>query len=140
LGAEEVAKIAAASDNDSRGLLLLVVLAPAVGWVLFNILRPALNQLDRMRSSSKAVIGGGIGIGAMSSLLSSSSQHSDAEAMAMAMAMASSTPDELASIAVSADNDSRGLLLLIVIAPAIGWVLFNILRPALNQLDKMRGK
>ncbi|KAI5080439.1 hypothetical protein GOP47_0003622 [Adiantum capillus-veneris] len=113
---QEIADIAA--DNDSRGTLLLVVLLPAIGWVLFNILKPALNQLDKMRSS-KAVVGG-LGLGAMSMLLA---PHANAT-------------EEIVSIA--ADNDSRGLLLLVVLLPAIGWVLFNILQPALKQLDKMR--
>ena len=47
--ASEIAAIAeAASDN--RGQLLLFVVAPAILWVLYNILQPALNQLNRMRS------------------------------------------------------------------------------------------
>jgi len=41
---------AAAPADDNRGLLLLIVVTPAIGWVLFNILQPALNQLNRMRS------------------------------------------------------------------------------------------
>ncbi|KAH7286062.1 hypothetical protein KP509_33G057000 [Ceratopteris richardii] len=115
---QEIADIAA--DNDSRGTLLLLVLLPAVGWVLYNILQPALNQLNKMRSS-KALVGG-LGLGAASMLLASNADASQ----------------EIATLA--ADNDSRGLLILIVLVPAIGWVLFNILRPALNQLDKMRNK
>lgn len=115
---QEIADIAA--DNDSRGILLLVVLLPAIGWVLFNILQPALNQLNKMRSS-KAIVGG-LGLGAMPMLLA---PHADAT-------------QEIATLA--ADNDSRGLLLLIVLLPALGWVLFNILQPALNQVNKMRGK
>ncbi|MCO5550582.1 hypothetical protein L7F22_004070 [Adiantum nelumboides] len=115
---QEIADIAA--DNDSRGILLLVVVLPAIGWVLFNILKPALNQLDRMKSS-KAVVGG-LGVGAMSALLA---PHADAT-------------EEIATLAV--DNDSRGALLLVVLLPAIGWVLFNILQPALKQLDRMRSR
>jgi photosystem II PsbY protein len=45
-----LAAAAAAPADDNRGLLLLIVVAPAIGWVLFNILQPALNQLNRMRS------------------------------------------------------------------------------------------
>lgn len=50
--ANELAVIAdaTASSTDSRGLLLLFVVAPAIGWVLFNILQPAVNQINRMRS------------------------------------------------------------------------------------------
>lgn len=115
---QEIATIGA--DNDSRGLLLLVVLAPAIGWVLFNILQPALNQFSKMKST-KAVVGG-LGLGALSMLLA---PHANAV-------------DEIATLA--ADNDSRGTLILFVLVPAIGWVLFNILQPALNQLDKMKSK
>ena len=45
----DVAAVAPADDN--RGLLLLFVVAPALGWVLYNILQPALNQLNKMRSN-----------------------------------------------------------------------------------------
>lgn len=48
--ASELAAIAEASGSDNRGQLLLFVIAPAVLWVLYNILQPALNQLNRMRS------------------------------------------------------------------------------------------
>jgi len=50
---QRVADVAAAADaggSDNRGQLLLFVVAPAIGWVLYNILQPALNQLNRMRS------------------------------------------------------------------------------------------
>ena len=49
--ASELAMIADASaGSDNRGQLLLFVITPAVLWVLYNILQPALNQLNRMRS------------------------------------------------------------------------------------------
>lgn len=51
---------------------------------------------------------------------------------------ASAAP-ELVSIAEVA-SDNRGQLLLIVVAPAILWVGYNILQPALNQLNKMRSE
>lgn len=47
--ASEVAAIAEAA-SDSRGQLLLIVVTPAILWVLYNILQPALNQINRMRS------------------------------------------------------------------------------------------
>ena len=47
--AQEVVSIAEAS-GDNRGQLLLFVVAPALLWVAYNILQPALNQLNRMRS------------------------------------------------------------------------------------------
>lgn len=50
--ANEMAMIgeAAAAASDNRGQLLLIVVAPAILWVLYNILQPALNQLNKMRS------------------------------------------------------------------------------------------
>ncbi|CAL5396024.1 unnamed protein product [Camellia sinensis] len=48
--ATEVAMVAEAAASDNRGQLLLFVIAPAILWVLYNILQPALNQLNRMRS------------------------------------------------------------------------------------------
>ncbi|KAJ8491948.1 hypothetical protein OPV22_013669 [Ensete ventricosum] len=51
VSADEIMAVAdASSSGDSRGLLLLFVVAPAILWVLYNILQPALNQLNRMRS------------------------------------------------------------------------------------------
>ncbi|CAO2205589.1 unnamed protein product [Urochloa humidicola] len=127
LAAQRVADAAAAADagSDNRGTLLLFVVAPAIGWVLYNILQPALNQLNRMRS--QAVIAG-VGLGAA------------AAAAGMACAPeASAAVQDLAAVAAAAPaDDNRGLLLLIVVTPAIGWVLFNILQPALNQLNRMK--
>jgi photosystem II PsbY protein len=52
MAAQRIADVAAASPtDDNRGLLLLFVVSPALGWVLFNILQPALNQLNKMRSN-----------------------------------------------------------------------------------------
>ncbi|XP_062192086.1 photosystem II reaction center proteins PsbY, chloroplastic-like [Phragmites australis] len=123
LAAQQIADVAADAGSDNRGTLLLVVVAPAIGWVLYNILQPALNQLNRMRS--QALIAG-LGLGA-------------AATAALACAPEASAVQELAAVAAAAPaDDNRGLLLLIVVAPAIGWVLFNILQPALNQLNRMR--
>ncbi|GJN39807.1 hypothetical protein PR202_gb28949 [Eleusine coracana subsp. coracana] len=124
--AQQLADAAAAAPaDDSRGTLLLLVVAPAIGWVLYNILQPALNQLNRMRS--QAVIAG-VGLGAAA-----------AAGMACAPPEASAAQELVAAVAAAAPaDDNRGTLLLIVVAPAIGWVLFNILQPALNQLNRMR--
>ncbi|ONK71204.1 uncharacterized protein A4U43_C04F5960 [Asparagus officinalis] len=120
--AQQIADIA---EGDNRGLALLLPLIPAIAWVLFNILQPALNQLNRMRSKGIIVglgVGGGLAAGGF-------------------MMPGSANANELALIADAAaasSSDSRGLLLLFVVAPAIGWVLYNILQPALNQLNRMR--
>lgn len=113
--AQEVMQIA---EGDARPLILLVVLLPAVGWVLFNILKPALNQINKMRGAKSMV--GALGLGAAASLLAA--PEADAA-------------QQIAQLAV----DSRPLLLLTVLVPAVGWVLFNILKPALNQVNKMKG-
>ncbi|XP_050375129.1 photosystem II core complex proteins psbY, chloroplastic [Argentina anserina] len=120
LAAQQVAQLA---EGDNRGLALLLPLIPAIAWVLFNIFQPALNQINRMTNKSVIV---GLGLGG----LAASGFMSTPEASANEMAM-------LAEEAAKA-GDSRGTLLLIVVAPAILWVLYNILQPALNQLNKMR--
>ncbi len=108
--AQQIAEIA---EGDNRGIALLLPLIPAIAWVLFNILQPALNQINRMRQTKGVIVGLGLGGLAASGFIS--------------------TPDASASeIAMIADatSDSRGTLLLLVVAPAILWVLYNILQPA----------
>ncbi|KAJ8451571.1 hypothetical protein Cgig2_018205 [Carnegiea gigantea] len=120
LAAQQIAEIA---QGDNRGLALLLPIVPALGWVLFNILQPALNQVNRMRSEKGVLIGVGLA-GLTSCGLWLSAQQAQAS--------------EIAMIAEKAQTDNRGQLLLFVILPAIGWVLYNILQPALNQLNRMR--
>ncbi|XP_058787039.1 photosystem II core complex proteins psbY, chloroplastic-like [Vicia villosa] len=121
--AQQIAEIA---EGDNRGLALLLPLIPAIGWVLFNIFQPALNQINRMRST-RGVIGGlGLGLGG----LAVSGMVSEASASEIGMI----------ADAAAAGSDNRGTLLLFVVAPAILWVLYNILQPALNQINKMRSE
>lgn len=124
LAVQQIADIAA--DSDNRGLALLLPIIPAILWVLYNILQPALNQLNRMRNTKGVIVGLGLGLGAWagSSLVSTPS----------------ATAGEMAMVADASSSDSRGLLLLFVIAPAVAWVLYNILQPALNQLNRMRSE
>lgn len=126
LAAQQIAEIA---EGDNRGLALLLPIVPAVAWVLFNILQPALNQFNRMKSTKGIIVGIGLSGLAASSLV----QPPQASASASVSA-------EIAMIAEAAANDNRGQLLLFVITPAIAWVLYNILQPALNQLNKMRSE
>ncbi|KAK6116570.1 hypothetical protein DH2020_049676 [Rehmannia glutinosa] len=116
--AQQLAEIA---DGDNRGIALLIPLVPAVLWVLYNILQPALNQINRMRSSKGVIIGLGLGG------LAASGFFHPPEASA----------GEIAALAEAA-ADNRGQLLLFVVAPAILWVAYNILQPALNQINRMR--
>lgn len=54
-------KIAEAPQQDIRGLAFLVPIIPAVGWALINILGPALNQIERMRTQRAIILGLGFG-------------------------------------------------------------------------------
>ncbi|XP_021655004.2 photosystem II core complex proteins psbY, chloroplastic [Hevea brasiliensis] len=120
LAAQQIAEIA---EGDNRGLALLLPIIPAVAWVLFNILQPALNQLNRMRETKGVIIGVGLGGLATSGF----------------MLAPEASASEIAMIA-DATSDNRGQLLLFVVAPALLWVLYNILQPALNQLNRMRSQ
>ena len=72
-------------------------------------------------SSSSAVVTGAAGLAAL------------AAAVADKAAVAASGPMEVAQVA----GDNRALFLLGLFVPAIGWVGFNILGPALRQVDNM---
>ncbi|KAK8567632.1 hypothetical protein V6N13_105589 [Hibiscus sabdariffa] len=120
--AQQIAEIA---EGDNRGLALLLPIIPAIAWVLFNILQPALNQLNRMRSTQGVIIGLVLG-----GLAASGGFLSAPEASA----------SEIAMVADAASSDNRGTLLLFVVAPALLWVAYNILQPALNQLNRMRSR
>lgn len=116
--AQQIADIA---EGDNRGLALLLPLIPAIAWVLYNILQPALNQINKMRNQ-------GVIIGLGLTGLAASGFFNTPEA---------SAASEIAMIA-DATSDNRGQLLLIVVTPALLWVAYNILQPALNQINKMR--
>lgn len=74
--ATELANVAA-SDNRLGTISLLFL--PAIGWVAFNILQPAFNQLNRMNelkeessgsfSKKKRGVAGAVGLGAALSML-----------------------------------------------------------------------
>lgn len=120
LAAQQIAQIA---EGDNRGIALLLPLIPAIAWVLYNILQPALNQISKMRSAKGVIIGLGLGG------LVLSPPHASAVSENIGM---------LADAAAATSSDNRGQLLLFVITPAIAWVLYNILQPALNQINKMK--
>lgn len=123
IAAQQIAEIAEGGDN--RGLALLLPIIPAIAWVLFNIFQPAVNQINRMRTKG-IIVGLGLGLGGW--------------AGSGFMSTPDASASEIAAIADAAGSDSRGQLLLIVVAPAILWVLYNILQPALNQINKMRSQ
>ena len=71
--AQEVANLAA---RDNRATTLALLLTPALGWVAFNILSPALNQLKGMQNvNAKRSAAISLGLGAAALL---SSQSADA--------------------------------------------------------------
>ncbi|GAB4839975.1 hypothetical protein Ancab_020684 [Ancistrocladus abbreviatus] len=123
MAAQQIADIA---EGDNRGLALLLPIIPAIAWVLFNILQPALNQINRMRNEKTVIIGLGLGGLAASGIFLSTPPHASAS--------------EIAMLADASSSDNRGQLLLFVILPAIAWVLYNILQPALNQINRMRSQ
>ncbi|KAG1661186.1 hypothetical protein FOA52_005992 [Chlamydomonas sp. UWO 241] len=117
--ATELSQLAA---SDSRVAVLATLFVPALGWVGFNILGGLNNQLGRMsdmKDDAKPSVAGAVGLGAAASMLFA--QNADAAT-------------ELSQLAAS---DSRGLVLLTLFVPAIGWVAFNILAGLNNQLDRM---
>jgi photosystem II PsbY protein len=118
--AQEVAQLAA---GDNRFSIIALLLVPVVGWVLFNISGPALNQLRNMTGGQTTPKGGrgkrsvvaGMGLTAASMLLT---QNADAAEAAL--------------------RDNRLSSVALLLAPAVGWVLFNISGPALNQFNNMK--
>eukprot|EP00884_Botryococcus_braunii_P014852 jgi/Botrbrau1/23368/Bobra.0051s0021.2 len=121
--AQEVADLA----GDNRLGIIALLFIPVVGWVGFNILQPALNQLDAMSGGGgkapkkvalkKRSVAAGLGLAAASLL---ATQNADAVS-------------EVAQIA----GDNRLGIIALLFVPVVGWVGFNILQPALNQLDAM---
>jgi photosystem II PsbY protein len=119
--ATELGQIAA---GDNRIGAIALLFAPVVGWVLFNIGGPALNQLNdtaqKNKLQAKRSVAAGLGLTAASLL---AAQSADA-----------------AEIAQVAAGDNRIGAILLLFAPVVGWVLFNIGGPALNQLNDTAAK
>jgi len=115
-------------------LILLFVLGPAVGWVLFNIARPAFNQISKMVNAANS----GAAPAKKPASRFSKAKKGVIGAIGLSSAMAlipenAEAAQEMATLAA----DNRPLILLFVMGPAVGWVLFNIARPAFNQISKM---
>lgn len=103
------------ATNDNRLAMVATMMLPALGWVAYNILEPAMGQYRNMRLKSTAV---GLGLGAA----------------ALFSAQQAQAANEIAELAA---GDNRLLILGVVFVPALGWVAFNILGPALNQYANM---
>lgn len=106
-------KIAESPQQDIRGLAFLVPIIPAVGWALINILGPALNQIERMRTQRGIILGLGFG-----GLAATAAIYSVPSASA-----ASEAAEVVQNAAVSGDNN-RLYLALFVAAAAFLEVLF----------------
>ncbi|KAJ8450619.1 hypothetical protein Cgig2_020256 [Carnegiea gigantea] len=103
-------KIAESPQQDIRGLAFLVPIIPAVGWALINILGPALNQIERMRTQRAIILG--LGFGGLA-----------ATAAINWVPSASAASEVVENAAVSGDNN-RLYLVLFVAAAAFLEVLF----------------
>jgi photosystem II PsbY protein len=115
-----------APHADAAQEIIVGLLLPAVGWMLFNILQPALNQIEKMQEGNNRLkkARGILGVTGISV----------AAASLLAAPQADAQVQELAQVSV----DTRPLVLLFILEPVIGWVLFNILKPTLNQIEKMQ--
>ncbi len=89
--AQEVAALAA---RDNRASTLLLLLAPALGWVAFNILSPALNQLKGMQNAKRSAA---IGLGLSAAALLSAQNADAAEEIAQVRCVADSITSDAAN-------------------------------------------
>ena len=94
-GPMEVAQVA----GDNRALFLLGLFVPAIGWVAFNILGPALRQVNNMSDSNTKRRGIAIGLtgaGLASAMLASPEAADAAQQMMTVAAAADQIPDVVA--------------------------------------------
>ena len=126
LGAQQAnaasTEISQLASVDSRALVFLVILGPALGWVAFNILQPGLNQLNNMQEKNAKRKGLAAGVGGLSA------------AALMGMPEAADAATEAMQLA---DLDAR-IAIFGAFVPVLGWVGYNILGPGLKQLEKMQ--
>jgi len=129
--AEAATELSQLAASDNRLSTISLLLLPALGWVGFNILQPALNQLNRQNEikaeaqaatssggRKKRGLAGAVGLGA---------------ALSMFAAQQADAATELSQLAAS---DNRLGTISLLFLPALGWVAFNIAQPALNQLAR----
>jgi photosystem II PsbY protein len=126
--ATEIAQLAA-GDNRLSTISLLFV--PALAWVGFNMVQPALNQLARQSEIKEEAVG------AVSRVARKKRGVAGAVGLGAALSMfAAQQADAATEIAQLAAGDNRLSTISLLFLPAIGWVGFNILQPALNQLAR----
>ena len=125
LGAQQASaapvELAQVAGVDSRALVFLVILGPALGWVAFNILQPGLNQLNDMQvKNAKGKKSVPLGLGLSAAALLGMPEQADAATELMQTAL-----------------DAR-IVIFGAFVPVLGWVAYNILGPGLNQLEDMQ--
>ncbi|EEH54566.1 photosystem II PsbY protein [Micromonas pusilla CCMP1545] len=109
---------------DSRALIFLGILGPAIGWVLYNILTPGLNQFNSMQEkNARGKKGIPLGLGLSAAALAGMPEQADAATELMQ----------------TAGLDAR-ILIFGAFVPVLGWVAYNILKPGLNQIEDMQKK
>ena len=126
LGAQQASaapmEYAQVAGLDSRALVFLVILGPALGWVAYNILQPGLNQLNDMQvKNAKGKKSVPLGLGLSAAALAGMPEQADAATELMQ----------------TAGLDAR-IAIFGAFVPVLGWVAYNILGPGLNQLEDMQ--
>ena len=132
--ATEVATLAA---GDSRLLIIGTLFLPVIGWVAFNILGPALNQLQAQAAKNA---------GAASAPAKKAPFGKKKRGVAAGLGLtaatlfAASAADAATDVATLAAGDGRAGAIALLLVPLLGVVALNIGQPALNQLAAMGEK
>ena len=115
-------EIAEVAGFDSRALVFLVILGPALGWVAYNILGPGMNQLNDMQvKNSKEKKAAPLGFGLSAAALLGMPEQADAATELMQ----------------TAGLDAR-IIIFGAFVPVLGWVAYNILGPGMKQMEDMQ--
>jgi len=131
--AQEITQLAA---SDNRFTIILTLFLPVVGWVLFNIAGPALNQLANiaernkdLKGVSKSLRKGTKSIGTKKRAIAGA-----VTGLSAASLLAVPQADAAQEVMQLAASDNRVGIIATLFLPVVGWVGFNIAGPALNQL------
>mmetsp|Transcript_3602 Transcript_3602/g.10471 ORF Transcript_3602/g.10471 Transcript_3602/m.10471 type:complete len:231 (+) Transcript_3602:95-787(+) len=133
--AEAAQEIGQLAGSDNRISIILTLFLPVVGWVLFNIGGPALRQLadTAQRNGTAFAKSGGM----------TAKRRGVTAAIGAGLTAASLLSAESADAATEVAQlagDARISVIATLFVPLVGWVLFNIGGPALNQLRNQAAK
>ncbi|BDA48051.1 probable photosystem II core complex proteins psbY, chloroplastic [Coccomyxa sp. Obi] len=126
--AQEVAQLAA---GDNRFAIIATLFLPVIGWVLFNIGGPALNQLNNVAQKRKT----GVVKKVASKVGKKRAVTGAIVGLSAASLLAAPQADAANEVMQLATGDNRFGIIATLFLPVLGWVLFNIGGPALNQLN-----